>query len=173
MVGHHPDCGKIRARTLSRNSNIISEIQLPYLFTSQTSPSKMDMPTLQRLAPPGGHDTSRFPCIYIAVALFQNRARTASKRRRVLLHTLLCASLLMCYWRTCFTDPGQIPKDWQEKLVSDDGSSRDAQVSQRQRWCRKCESFKPPRAHHCKTCKRYVLCSRLPRMDLSSVRSVI
>lgn len=24
------------------------------------------------------------------------------------------------------------------------------------RYCRTCESYKPPRAHHCRQCKRYV-----------------
>ena len=59
----------------------------------------------------------------------------------------------ICYYRSCTVDPGSIPKDWEpadHKKVEDD------YVSGRQRWCRKCEAFKPPRAHHCRTCQRWV-----------------
>lgn len=55
------------------------------------------------------------------------------------------------YYRSCTVDPGRIPKDWRpagDKQSADDG------LSERQRWCRRCEAFKPPRAHHCKTCQR-------------------
>lgn len=68
----------------------------------------------------------------------------------------LVASLLICYTRTCFTNPGRIPNDWYEDYMTSDKSSRVAvDTSSRQRYCRKCEMPKPPRAHHCKTCKRY------------------
>ncbi|KAK4952385.1 Palmitoyltransferase [Elasticomyces elasticus] len=67
---------------------------------------------------------------------------------------LLVASALFCYYRACFTDPGSIPSDWQN-IVRLNGSVSDAaQLPLQQRWCRKCEMYKPPRAHHCKTCKR-------------------
>ncbi|EME79207.1 uncharacterized protein MYCFIDRAFT_87412 [Pseudocercospora fijiensis CIRAD86] len=68
-------------------------------------------------------------------------------------------SLLICYWRTCFTDPGRIPKDWHEMTIDiDSNSAQDASktAAQSNKWCRRCETFKPPRAHHCKTCKRCV-----------------
>lgn len=56
----------------------------------------------------------------------------------------LCAWI--CYFRTCSVDPGRLPKAL--KSSADDQSGR-------QRWCRRCEAYKPPRAHHCKTCKRF------------------
>ncbi|PYH91325.1 zf-DHHC-domain-containing protein [Aspergillus ellipticus CBS 707.79] len=63
----------------------------------------------------------------------------------------------ICYYRTCTVDPGRIPKDWKplnsKQLEADRASGR-------QRWCRKCEAFKPPRAHHCRNCQRCI-----PRMD--------
>lgn len=67
----------------------------------------------------------------------------------------LVAALLICYTRTCFMDPGRIPSDWHEQIDTSDESARvAAETSSRQRYCRKCEMPKPPRAHHCKTCKR-------------------
>ena len=67
----------------------------------------------------------------------------------------LVAALLVCYTRTCYTDPGRIPHDWHEDIKTKDDCARlAAEVSSRQRYCRKCEMPKPPRAHHCKTCKR-------------------
>ncbi|OJJ46156.1 hypothetical protein ASPZODRAFT_2067593 [Penicilliopsis zonata CBS 506.65] len=70
----------------------------------------------------------------------------------------------ICYYRACTVDPGRLPQDW-EPPQTNNGSTSDAQGSQaeasgRQRWCRKCEAFKPPRAHHCKTCQRCI-----PKMD--------
>ncbi|KAI9369393.1 DHHC palmitoyltransferase-domain-containing protein [Aspergillus egyptiacus] len=63
----------------------------------------------------------------------------------------------ICYYRSCTVDPGHIPKGWtpvdHKQLEAD-------QASGRQRWCRRCEAFKPPRAHHCKTCQRCI-----PKMD--------
>ena len=63
--------------------------------------------------------------------------------------------ILICYIRACFTDPGRVPSGWKP----DGGSSTSIDhkaPERRQRWCRKCEAFKPPRAHHCKTCGRYI-----------------
>nr|OQO16515.1 hypothetical protein B0A51_17151 [Rachicladosporium sp. CCFEE 5018] len=69
----------------------------------------------------------------------------------------LVTALLVCYLRTCFTDPGKIPSDWCEHFAPP-YAQVDAPVdkSSRQRYCRKCEMPKPPRAHHCKTCNRLV-----------------
>ncbi|KAL5336868.1 DHHC palmitoyltransferase-domain-containing protein [Aspergillus crustosus] len=63
----------------------------------------------------------------------------------------------ICYYRSCTVDPGRIPKDWKP---SDQKQLEADQASGRQRWCRRCEAFKPPRAHHCKTCRRCI-----PKMD--------
>lgn len=56
------------------------------------------------------------------------------------------------YYRACFVDPGRLPKS--EKRPSPKHQEDDG-LTGRQRWCRRCEAYKPPRAHHCKTCKRY------------------
>ncbi|KAE8350325.1 Palmitoyltransferase [Aspergillus coremiiformis] len=63
----------------------------------------------------------------------------------------------VCYYRTCTVNPGHIPRQWRpldnKQLEADRASGR-------QRWCRRCEAFKPPRAHHCRTCQRCI-----PKMD--------
>lgn len=71
----------------------------------------------------------------------------------------LVACIWVCYYRACTVDPGRVPKDWASKKqlsASQGGIKIDGDVSTRQRWCRKCAAFKPPRAHHCKICQRYV-----------------
>ena len=47
------------------------------------------------------------------------------------------------YTKSWLTDPGRVSTSWQPK-----------NKAYRSRWCRKCEAFKPMRAHHCKTCGR-------------------
>ncbi|KAG2001763.1 hypothetical protein GB937_009919 [Aspergillus fischeri] len=63
----------------------------------------------------------------------------------------------VCYYRACTVDPGRIPKDWTPSNLKQ--LEKDC-AGGRQRWCRRCEAFKPPRAHHCKTCQRCI-----PKMD--------
>ena len=65
---------------------------------------------------------------------------------------VFAACIGICYYRTCSVDPGRVPRDWKP---SDERHLEG--ISGRQRWCRKCEAFKPPRAHHCRTCGRYVI----------------
>ena len=65
-----------------------------------------------------------------------------------------------CYNLACTTDPG--PKGWVGKVVargieSEENKGEDAQLREGLRWCKKCEAPKPPRAHHCRQCGRYVL----------------
>lgn len=65
----------------------------------------------------------------------------------------------ICYFRACFVDPGRLPQDQKSSSPSQQERGGDRTPGQ-QRWCRRCEAYKPPRAHHCKTCKRLVfLCS--------------
>jgi palmitoyltransferase len=63
------------------------------------------------------------------------------------------------YTKSVFVDPGTIPKSWADQDVGDvkvDVSERERDaVAKSRKWCRKCDAAKPPRAHHCKECKRY------------------
>ncbi|EGD89304.1 hypothetical protein H112_02924 [Trichophyton rubrum D6] len=79
---------------------------------------------------------------------------------------ILVACIWICYARACLTDPGRIPKDWKPSTTAGAllekhlGLEEGSDPSYRQRWCRRCEAFKPPRSHHCKTCQRCI-----PKMD--------
>ncbi len=65
------------------------------------------------------------------------------------------ACIWICYFRACFTDAGHATRDWKrEGSKSSAFSVGDNVMVPRQRWCRRCEIWKPPRAHHCKTCQR-------------------
>lgn len=57
----------------------------------------------------------------------------------------------VCYFRSCYVDPGRLP---QNLKASPSNPQDKTQTGNRQRWCRRCEAYKPARAHHCKTCKR-------------------
>jgi palmitoyltransferase len=63
------------------------------------------------------------------------------------------ALLLVSYWRSIRADPGRVPLEKDAQKPADTAAGRLAAA--KRRWCRVCESPKPPRAHHCKVCKRY------------------
>lgn len=82
-------------------------------------------------------------------------------------NALLCC-LWICYARACAVNPGHVPAGWRPRREEEDdedgmklGDDNNAgnvedyfSGGRRQRWCRRCEASKPPRAHHCKTCQR-------------------
>ena len=69
---------------------------------------------------------------------------------------VLC--IWICYARACRTDPGHVPKEWKPGWSDDSVTATGSnESSYRYRWCRKCEALKPPRAHHCRVCKKYYL----------------
>ena len=59
----------------------------------------------------------------------------------------------VCYLRSCFVDPGRLLAS---QKAANTSPEEKAKATRRQRWCRRCEAYKPPRAHHCKTCQRLV-----------------
>ncbi|KAI4370362.1 hypothetical protein MLD38_018721 [Melastoma candidum] len=85
----------------------------------------------------------------------------------LLFHALLMM-LLWSYFSVVFTDPGGVPSNW-KPIVDEEGGEASAMcatefcrlqsepASQRIRYCRKCDKFKPPRSHHCSICGRCVL----------------
>ncbi|OVA06982.1 zinc finger protein [Macleaya cordata] len=85
-----------------------------------------------------------------------------------------CAGILNALVFTCFAlmsfvsfvscvlmDPGHVPSNFVPEIevgeVSDQGTKKNGVNS---RLCDKCSTYKPPRAHHCRVCRRCVL-----RMD--------
>ncbi|KAI0354615.1 zf-DHHC-domain-containing protein [Trametes cingulata] len=72
---------------------------------------------------------------------------------------ILVALLLWNYALCVTTDPGGVPPNWRPDVNDADGYEV-KKLTRGPRYCRTCESYKPPRAHHCRQCKRCVL-----RMD--------
>jgi ribosomal protein L40E len=77
---------------------------------------------------------------------------------------------------TVVTNPGGVPNTWVSLLCIVNGIPQFVNVTIQKpdgddyevkkltggpRYCRTCEKFKPPRAHHCRQCHRYV-----PRMQV-------
>ena len=87
-------------------------------------------------------------------------------RNQTIRFNLVVFCLMFCYCRAWLSDPGRVPSDWKLEEVTTDSEAQESADSlttnsnQRLRWCRRCEAYKPPRAHHCKTCKRCI-----PKMD--------
>ncbi|KAL7275963.1 Palmitoyltransferase [Rhizina undulata] len=92
---------------------------------------------------------------------------TRFSRNESIFFNTLVAFIWITYARTIYTDPGSPPKDYAPTelggLDAEEGRGRGESrrlVAAAGKWCRKCESVKPVRCHHCKTCKRCIL-----RMD--------
>jgi len=116
----------------------------------------MDVAILQKLAPPGVTILVAF-LAYSSQYLFLKIEPQPLQSSEIYIFNGLVICLLIAYWRTCLTDPGKIPPNWQELASSateGDNQAAEQGGAQKQRWCRKCEIYKPARAHHCKTCRR-------------------
>ncbi|XP_059667843.1 probable protein S-acyltransferase 16 isoform X2 [Cornus florida] len=74
------------------------------------------------------------------------------------------AIAIMCvfnYSVAIFTDPGQVPSTFVPDIEDADNPIHEIKRKGGDlRYCQKCSHYKPPRAHHCRVCKRCVL-----RMD--------
>jgi len=92
-----------------------------------------------------------------------------------LLFNALVFTIWFCYDRACTVDPGK--KGWVDRVAlrkgSEKGDKEDGEEvgqgkdegngtqqtegdKKPQRWCKKCDAVKPPRAHHCRKCGRYI-----------------
>ncbi|KAI3987087.1 hypothetical protein MKX01_036877 [Papaver californicum] len=69
--------------------------------------------------------------------------------------TIIC---IVTYWIAIYKDPGGVPSNF---LPDVEDSQTPIQEIKRKggdlRYCQKCSCYKPPRAHHCRVCKRCVL----------------
>lgn len=78
----------------------------------------------------------------------------------VLFNTILFL-IIMAHCRAVFSDPGVVPLPHNGLDFSDRHSSNKVklpEVSQKEEWtvCTRCETYRPPRAHHCRICRRCV-----------------
>lgn len=93
---------------------------------------------------------------YGSQVLFQYIEPSPLDQRQKIIFNSLVGCIWICYARACYTDPGHVPPGWIPSLQENTPSGTE-ESSRRQRWCRRCESLKPPRTHHCKVCQRYCL----------------
>ncbi|EPB87803.1 hypothetical protein HMPREF1544_05332 [Mucor circinelloides 1006PhL] len=88
---------------------------------------------------------------------------TSFRAQKILLPmNVSLVSLYVNYYLACTTDPGNTPEGW-EPPFSVLNPDEDAVIKvgiTGPRFCKKCDAYKPPRAHHCKHCGKCVL-----RMD--------
>ncbi|GAA5881369.1 hypothetical protein JCM16303_000150 [Sporobolomyces ruberrimus] len=62
------------------------------------------------------------------------------------------------YFLTVKTNPGNVPKGWEPNWKEIElGQAEVKKLSGTARFCRTCQTYKPPRAHHCRQCKTCVL----------------
>eukprot|EP00250_Pteridium_aquilinum_P007129 c16913_g1_i1 orf=252-1130(+) len=83
--------------------------------------------------------------------------RSASGLLNALLFTCLTLMALFSYLLAIFRDPGRVPHSYMPDVEDHHEVKRKGGDL---RYCQKCAFYKPPRAHHCRVCKRCVL-----RMD--------
>jgi palmitoyltransferase len=144
------DCATILNTSFNRLPSISHQLTI-----NVTINVMMDLPPLQRLSPPA---VTVLVCFlaYSSQFLFHHLEPGPLQSQEAYVFNASVVSLLICYWRTCLTHPGRIPQDWHETLNHTTSAQRSATqaAAQSNRWCRKCEAFKPPRAHHCKSCKQ-------------------
>jgi len=68
--------------------------------------------------------------------------------------------IITSYYKSIFTSPGYVPPGWKPDLESGiDEITHDADlpIPPANRYCQKCNSHKPERAHHCRVCDRCIL----------------
>ncbi|XP_031737511.1 probable protein S-acyltransferase 16 isoform X2 [Cucumis sativus] len=71
------------------------------------------------------------------------------------------AVALMCitnYALAIFTDPGRVPSTYMPDIEDSENPIHEIKRKGGDlRYCQKCSQYKPPRAHHCRVCKRCIL----------------
>lgn len=75
--------------------------------------------------------------------------------------TSVAGMCVYSYYLSIYTDPGQVPATFMPDV--EDAENPLHEIKRKGgdlRYCQKCAHYKPPRAHHCRVCKRCVL-----RMD--------
>jgi palmitoyltransferase len=75
-------------------------------------------------------------------------------KNELIFSNIILPLIFITYTKSVFVDPGTIPKDWAEKEEAGESEEKKQISAKSRKWCRKCDAAKPPRAHHCKACKR-------------------
>jgi len=132
-------------------------------FKPNRSYSKMarfpfSIPTVEAFAIPSVSVLILF-LSYSSQCLFHFIEPGPLSRNEALWFNLFVLGIWWCYNLACTSDPG--PKGWAGSRVArgnevTEGEGGNAQRKEEIRWCKKCDAPKPPRAHHCRQCGRYV-----------------
>jgi palmitoyltransferase len=112
-------------------------------------------PSVEDLAIPGVSILILFLAYTSQYLFYYIEPGPLSKNQAIWLNIFVLA-IWVCYDRACTVDPG--PKGWVASIGLDEGENEDDTVDQetrRKRWCKKCDTVKPPRFHHCRQCGRY------------------
>ncbi|KAJ0979527.1 hypothetical protein J5N97_015001 [Dioscorea zingiberensis] len=86
---------------------------------------------------------------------------TAAGLTNAALSSVLAVMSVVTYGIAIYRDPGRVPFSYTPDI--EDSESPIQEIKRKGgdlRYCQKCSTYKPPRAHHCRVCKRCVL-----RMD--------
>jgi palmitoyltransferase len=114
------------------------------------------IPAIQHLAVPAVSILISF-LAYTSQFLFHYIEPEPLSQTQAIWFNISVAAIWLSYYKAVTVDPGQ--KGWveqfAEKRKGEDGEQLQVQLRKGNRWCKKCEAIKPPRAHHCKKCKRY------------------
>uniref|UniRef100_A0A8C7Y284 Palmitoyltransferase n=1 Tax=Oryzias sinensis TaxID=183150 RepID=A0A8C7Y284_9TELE len=72
---------------------------------------------------------------------------------------LILLLLLACHFKAVFSDPGMVPLP-ETAIDFSDLRSQPSRINERgcEGWtlCSRCETYRPPRAHHCRVCQRCI-----------------
>ena len=137
---------------------------LPFSFIMNSEYSMADF-QFQKLAIPAVCILISF-LAYSSQVLFLYLEPRPLSLQEISRFNILVLCIWICYYKACYTDPGNtyqyLDGDGQEIGKTKGGQEEDESESERNgtttrnRWCRKCDRSKPPRAHHCKSCGRSV-----------------
>ncbi len=103
-------------------------------------------------------------------------------RNELIAANVILVLIFVTYTKSVFVDPGTIPRDWEKEIKIESGrgdgdadadgdgdrngvvEGKEGEGIKSRKWCRKCNAAKPPRAHHCKECGRYVPSLQSPHL---------
>jgi palmitoyltransferase len=95
---------------------------------------------------------------YTSQFLFYHIEPGPLSRKEATWFNIFVLGIWWCYYWACTVDPGR--KGWVEKFAVKgevgNENGEELKLQKGMRWCKKCEAIKPPRAHHCKKCGRYI-----------------
>ncbi|XP_014247534.1 palmitoyltransferase ZDHHC7-like [Cimex lectularius] len=76
----------------------------------------------------------------------------------VVLFNTVIFMVSFCHLRAMCSDPGAVPLPQSRMDFSDIHSGSESTLIQNEDWtvCTRCETYRPPRAHHCRICKRCI-----------------